>query len=412
MDTTSDCSPRESPPPPARSSVHEWSRGSYGSHRRLALTSGQFEQESVRALGSLDVAERRQGWEALYAQDLVFAPGKSGGRRSSTREPRAEWVGFAAQVARKLVRRLAVRDLEGCLQPVMDPEDAAQQGWERLRRRVEREPLDKDFVRIGGEEGFGGYLYKCVSSEVLDRRRKVVGGPGIVKRLQRVQARLTSVKDKLWVQQMIDLERAGSFWNDSEDLARRLGAERGLVDTFIERTVRPLLVDRRLRGRAGPVAASPDRSLAKDLLDGLSERGEKLFDRKTKAYWVFRALLALGEEGLHDAGSVNHFRMMEELDRLGNPWTSDDRSAKARRHLAHRPGLPDAWACESCRVALHTRVSWALKRMSNDTKCRELWRAYCQERRKRDVEYGQAAKAHEGELRRERSEKGSGTDET
>src|SRR5579883_2417460 len=327
--------------------------GAHGAEWAAAPRAGpprahRFDPGDIEGLASPDPETRASAWERLYTQDYVLTELSGSAAPQDTRRDGGsfEWAGYAVRVARQLEPRFRIRD-GAVLRPVGDPEDFAQEAWLRLGVRARKEPLELRSPDV--VQGFQAYLAMIVRNVILDARRKLRGQPGAAAQLRGLLARCTTDAERYTLQAAVDLAREGERWDDVAEIARRTGQTHAAVA---------------------------------EIRHALFEYAKGLFREGTKAYWVAKAILDSGltEDDLKGKGSLDHVKLMDVLDRLGQPWTSQDARARATAHPAHAPGLPEAGKCPQCRAALYQQASRVLRAIRGHADAKALWVRLSQER--------------------------------
>ncbi|GEM_PF-2802086 len=337
----------------------------------------RFDPGDIQSLASPDPETRASAWERLYTEDYVLSVSTGSATPRDTWQDHGsfEWAGYAVRVARVLEPRFRIRE-GAALRPIGDPEDFAQEAWLRLGVRVRKEPLElrpPDLVR-----GFQAYLARTVRNVILDARRKLKGQPSAAAQLRRLLARCTSDAERYTLQSAVDLAREGERWDDVAEIARRTGQTHATVAEILTRVTRL----RSAVGTASQTAGGDDPRRTAEVRRALFEYAKTLFREGTKAYWVAKAVLDsdLTEDDLKGKGSLDHVKLMDVLDRLGQPWTSQDSRTRATAHPVHAPGLPEAGKCPQCRAALYQQASRVLRAIRGHADARALWLRLSQER--------------------------------
>jgi len=356
--------------------------GAHGAEWAAAPRAGpprahRFDPGDIEGLASPDPETRASAWERLYTQDYVLTELSGSAAPQDTRRDGGsfEWAGYAVRVARQLEPRFRIRD-GAVLRPVGDPEDFAQEAWLRLGVRARKEPLElrsPDLV-----QGFQAYLAMIVRNVILDARRKLRGQPGAAAQLRGLLARCTTDAERYTLQAAVDLAREGERWDDVAEIARRTGQTHAAVAEILARVARLRLAAH----PASQAAGGDDPRRTAEIRHALFEYAKGLFREGTKAYWVAKAILDSGltEDDLKGKGSLDHVKLMDVLDRLGQPWTSQDARARATAHPAHAPGLPEAGKCPQCRAALYQQASRVLRAIRGHADAKALWVRLSQER--------------------------------
>jgi hypothetical protein len=138
----------------------------------------------------------------------------------------------------------------GSKQSDVDADELAQAGWFRLFKRVLAGPLEFA-VEAAGTEGSGSdpesflgfaflsFLGRCVRSAYVDDRRRQGLRPADA--LKKLREHMPDDTHKLWLTQMIELDRRGVRWSDADELARVTGHEQVRLAEFIRNVVEPAL---------------------------------------------------------------------------------------------------------------------------------------------------------------------------
>jgi len=340
-------------------------------------SSRHFEVELIRQLGSLSAGERERALERLYESDMMRTSPDDDRRRrrrtSSLREPAhpGRRPGVAFQIAKALLGKSLPARMGGSrMSEAETPDDLAQIGWCRVLAALRTRPLE--IRTLDAQAGFAGYLSQCVMSAFYDQIRKWPL-PSVLSALKELKGELTGPR-ALWVQAMIDADRAGARWSNSNEVARRLGVETAIIERFVDEVVRPT-IDRYFAQftrapRGGPAIVEIDL-----LIESIEERIPEIFKDAPKEASVARALLRMRDESLFKGkGTVDHERLMRALDEAGTPWISSRCVGK------HSPGaLPSlewnksALECDKCRQALQQTASRSRARIRHDEEALEAF---------------------------------------